>query len=115
MDIDLLGKIDNIEKAIQVTIRDILAVPSLEYGIVFFPDAIPTSRINEEADYHGIQVAFHAELDSARINMKVDIGFGDIVYAQPKRMLFRLFFLSQPLNYFATVKKALLRRNSKRW
>jgi hypothetical protein len=88
MDIDLLGKIDNIEVVIQDTIRNILAIPSPEDGIVFFPDTISTSRINEDADYHGIRVVFRAELDSARINMKLDIGFGDIVYPQPERLPF---------------------------
>jgi hypothetical protein len=83
MDIDLLGDMDNIEVVIQDTIRNILAVPASEDGIVFFPDSISTSLINEDADYHGIRVIFRAELDSARINMKLDIGFGDIVYPQP--------------------------------
>lgn len=88
MDIDLLGKIDNIEGVIQDTIRNILAIPFPEDGIIFSPDTISTSRINEDADYHGIRVTFRAELDSARINMKLDIGFGDIVYPQSERMPF---------------------------
>lgn len=38
----------------------------------------------EEADYKGIRVRFHGLLDTASVNMQIDIGFGDIVLPEPK-------------------------------
>jgi hypothetical protein len=88
MDIDLLGKIENAEATIQEVVRIILSIPAPEDGIFFDPATIATSLITEDADYHGIRVTFQAKLDTARINMKLDIGFGDVVFPQPKRLPF---------------------------
>lgn len=88
MDIDVLGRIDNSEGIIQNAVRDIIAIQVVEDGIIFEPDSITTSRITEDAEYHGFRVSFRAYLDSARINMKLDIGFGDVVYPQPERLPF---------------------------
>jgi hypothetical protein len=88
MDIDVLGKIDNVEDSIRNAIRDIIAIPVPEDGILFLPNTISSSRITEDANYHGIRVTFRAQLDSARVNMKLDIGFGDVVFPPPERLPF---------------------------
>ena len=88
MDIDLLGKIENVEGTIRDAVREIFAISAPENGIGFDPTTIGTSLISEDADYHGIRVAFQAGLDSARIKIKLDIGFGDVVYPRPERMPF---------------------------
>jgi len=87
-DIDFLGKMDNAEESIKKAIIGILAIQAPEDGIFFDAATIATSRITEDADYHGIRVTFRAQLDSARINMKLDIGFGDVVFPQPERLPF---------------------------
>lgn len=88
MDIDVLGKLDNAEDAVKGAIREILATPVSEDGIAFLADTIEASRIAEDADYHGIRVTFRAQLDTARVNMKVDIGFGDVIFPSPERLPF---------------------------
>jgi len=88
MDIDLLGKIDNAEATIKDVVRGLIAIPAPEDGILFDPSTIATSLITEDADYHGIRVTFRAKLDTARINMKLDIGFGDVVFPEPQRLPF---------------------------
>ena len=87
-DIDFLGKIDNAEEAIKEAISSILAIPAPEDGILFDAASIATSRITDDADYKGIRVTFRAQLDSARINMKLDIGFDDVVFPLPERLAF---------------------------
>lgn len=57
---------------------------SVRHGISFDPDSIQTERITEDADYEGIRVRFHGFLGTARVNMQIDIGFGDIVYPGPE-------------------------------
>ena len=84
MDIDLLGRTSNEETAIAAQVHDILAVTVEADGLVFDPVSIQTERITEDSDYEGIRVRFQGKLDSARIHMQIDIGFGDIIFPEPK-------------------------------
>lgn len=84
MDIDMLGRTNNEEMSVVAQIRDILATPSPEDGLVFDAGSIEAERITEDADYAGLRVRFRARLDTARISMQVDIGFGDVVYPGPE-------------------------------
>ena len=84
MDIDLLGRTHNAEADIVSQMRDILMVNVGTDGLAFDPDSIQTERITEGADYDGIRIRFLGGLGSARIHMQIDIGFGDIVYPEPK-------------------------------
>lgn len=84
MDIDMLGRTSNEEADIVAQIRDILTVDMETDGLVFDPDSIQAERITEDADYEGIRIRFLGALDSARINMQIDIGFGDVVYPEPE-------------------------------
>ena len=83
-DIDLLGRADNAEESLVAQVRDILAVDVQADGLVFDPSAIRTDRITEGADYEGIRVRFPGTLDTARIHMQIDVGFGDVVYPEPQ-------------------------------
>ena len=84
MDIDMLGKTSNKEADIITQIRDILSMDVEADGLAFDADSIQAERITEDADYEGIRIRFRGALDSARINMQVDIGFGDVVYPEPE-------------------------------
>jgi len=84
MDIDMLGRTSNKEADIIAQIRDILSMDMEADGLAFDADSIQTERITEDADYEGIRIRFRGTLDSARINMQVDIGFGDVVYPEPE-------------------------------
>jgi predicted nucleotidyltransferase component of viral defense system len=84
MDIDMLGKTSNEEADILSLIRNILIVPVEEDGLIFDSGSLQSERITEDADYEGIRVRFRGVLDTARIVMQIDIGFGDIVYPAPE-------------------------------
>lgn len=84
MDIDFLGRTSNEEAVIAVQVRDILAVAIAPDGLVFDPASIQTERITEDADYEGIRVRFRGGLDTARVHMQIDIGFGDVVYPEAR-------------------------------
>ncbi len=86
MDIDMLGRTLNEEGSIVAQIRDVIAVNVEPDGLTFDPDSIKSERITEDADYEGIRIRFCGELDSARVNMQVDIGFGDIIYPGPEEL-----------------------------
>jgi len=82
MDIDLLGRYATEEYKLVAQIRDILALDVEEDGLVFNADAIKTERITEDADYEGTRLLFSGKLDTAKIHMQIDIGFGDVVYPE---------------------------------
>jgi predicted nucleotidyltransferase component of viral defense system len=94
MDIDMLGRTSNDESDIIEQIRDIMAVNVEHDGVDFDSDSILTERISEAAGYEGIRIRFLASLGSARINIQIDIGFGDVVYPGPEK-----FDLPTMLNY----------------
>ncbi|HPA47767.1 MAG TPA: nucleotidyl transferase AbiEii/AbiGii toxin family protein [bacterium] len=85
MDIDMLGITSNREADIVAQVQDILTVDVEPDGLAFDPASIRAERISEDADYEGIRIRFLTALGSARINMQIDIGFGDIVYPEPEK------------------------------
>jgi predicted nucleotidyltransferase component of viral defense system len=84
MDIDMLGKTSNEARDIAARFREMIAVDVEPDGLVFDAESIQSESITEDADYQGVRVRFRGALDSARIAMQVDIGFGDIVYPEPE-------------------------------
>lgn len=86
MDIDMLGRTNNEETDIVAQVHDILTVDIETDGLAFDPASIQAERINADADYEGIRIRFLGALGSARINMQIDIGFGDIVYPEPEKL-----------------------------
>lgn len=84
MDIDMLGRTSNEATGIIAQTRDILAVDVVPDGLSFDPDSIQAESITEDADYEGIRIRFRGVLDLARVNLQIDIGFGDVVFPGPE-------------------------------
>ena len=80
MDIDLLGRISNDIGVMAAIVREICAVRvEQDDGLVFDAATVKTERIAEAAEYEGVRIRFRATLDAARIQMQLDVGFGDVV------------------------------------
>jgi hypothetical protein len=88
MDIDLLGRTDNAVDTIVTLMRDIsqLAVPS--DGIFFNSASFTGETIREDADYAGVRTIFFGRVDSARVHMQIDIGFGDVMTPGPETLTY---------------------------
>ncbi len=54
-----------------------------EDGLNFYSDSIRAEEIRELQSYTGIRVSFLVSLGTARINMQIDIGFGDVITPDP--------------------------------
>ncbi len=81
-DLDLLGfGVPDIGDIVQ-TFRDICSLPAAD-GIEFELDSIRDEPIREAAGYDGIRVHTPATLDNARLSLRIDIGFGDVVDPAP--------------------------------
>jgi predicted nucleotidyltransferase component of viral defense system len=65
------------------TIREICTQRLSEDGIIFQVDSILLERIKEEDEYQGLRATLIATLDSARIPLQIDIGFGDSIVPAP--------------------------------
>lgn len=82
-DIDMLGITSNDESRIVQQIREIITLEVEPDGLSFEVESIDSERVTEDADYEGVRVTFICHLGSAKINMQVDVGFGDIVHPGP--------------------------------
>ena len=84
MDIDLLGRIGNSIGTILELTREICRQGVEPDGIDFDIATVEAERIAEDAVYEGIRVRFRGSLDTARIVIQLDIGFGDTVIPSPE-------------------------------
>lgn len=85
-DIDFLSdeisnNIENIER-VMTEIFSIQADDGLRYDL----ETISIRVITEFKAYHGLNVSVIAYLDKTRINIAIDIGFGDVIYPKKIKM-----------------------------
>jgi hypothetical protein len=78
-DIDLLGKFKKDIVTVAEIIRDICIQDVEPDGIVLDITSVRGEQVVEGADYEGVRVHFRGTLGPSRINMQLDISFGDIV------------------------------------
>ncbi|MFN4281589.1 MAG: nucleotidyl transferase AbiEii/AbiGii toxin family protein [Alphaproteobacteria bacterium] len=71
-------------------IKNICSIPGLESedGLMFALDKIVVEAVREDAGYQGLRVEVPMTLGTTRINLQIDVGFGDAVYPPPKRISF---------------------------
>jgi Nucleotidyl transferase AbiEii toxin, Type IV TA system len=59
--------------------KDICRQVVEEDGLTFDPEAVRGERIKEDQEYEGVRVHCEARLGQPRIDLQIDIGFGDAV------------------------------------
>jgi predicted nucleotidyltransferase component of viral defense system len=84
MDIDMLGRTSNEPNQIVRQMQEILTLAVEPDGMTFDLASIQTEPITKDADYQGIRVRCLGYLDAARVNIQIDLGFGDVVFPQPE-------------------------------
>jgi hypothetical protein len=85
-DLDLLGHGPSDAARLIATFRDLCTADVEPDGITFDPDSIVLDKIREDQSYEGWRVTMRAALGTARIDVQVDIGFGDAVHPAPERL-----------------------------
>ena len=88
MDVDLLGRTDNAVDMIVTLMREISQLAVSDDGIIFDPTSFAGEAIREDADYAGVRTTFIGRVDSARVHMQIDIGFGDVVTPGPEQLTY---------------------------
>lgn len=88
MDLDLLGyRIDSTAELNNV-FREMCDLQVEPDGLHFDPASIQAEDIREDQEYQGQRVRLLAYLGTARINIQVDIGIGDVVIPRPVHVNF---------------------------
>jgi predicted nucleotidyltransferase component of viral defense system len=86
MDIDLLGRTSNEIDDVVRLMKEVAQFDVPNDGIVFDPASFSGAAIREDADYSGVRTVFTGRLDTARVHMQIDIGFGDVVTPGPEKL-----------------------------
>lgn len=85
-DIDLLRRRGRPSPdALRVVFREIVAIPAPD-GITFKPDGVRAVEADHDEDgYDGVKVFVRAVVERREVEIRLDIGFGDVVVPPPSR------------------------------
>lgn len=86
-DLDLLGHGRSGVEDVLETIKRVCALPG-EDGIVFHLETATSRRIREDEEYQGVRVEVDTQLDTIRVGLQIDVGFGDAVTPGPREVTY---------------------------
>lgn len=78
-DLDFTGYGNSEADDVIATFEDVCAVAVPDDGLVFDATTVTAEPIRDEAEYGGLRVRLRAMLGNARIEMQIDIGFGNAI------------------------------------
>jgi hypothetical protein len=78
-DLDLLGNGAPDLDRLAGIFRDVCGVQVEDDGVTFGPKGVAAERIKEDADYEGVRVTMRARIGMAKLDLQIDVGFGDAV------------------------------------
>lgn len=87
-DIDLLARSPNEVAVIEGVVRDACAAAVDPDGLVFDAKSVHGETIVEDADDPGVPVISGGTLGNARLDMQIDVGFGDTITPAPQELDF---------------------------
>ena len=82
-DIDPLRRTNVPVSAIVKVVRECLATDVPDDGLLFEPSTITGEEIRLAANYNGVRIRCRALLESARVALQIDVGFGDVITPAP--------------------------------
>jgi hypothetical protein len=78
-DLDLLGRGDSSAERLTRLFKEVCSLEVEPDGLVFEGHTIQVTEIREAQGYPGQRVRLQARLGQARIQLQIDIGFGDVI------------------------------------
>ena len=78
-DIDFLDAGPEDRAAMRTALAAVCGIPCPEDGVVFDPASIRIDNIRDEQPYGGLRVRIRGSLGQARLDLQIDVGFGDVV------------------------------------
>ncbi|WP_075882689.1 nucleotidyl transferase AbiEii/AbiGii toxin family protein [Candidatus Protochlamydia sp. W-9] len=86
VDIDLLAKANNSIENISQILKEICSYPVLQDGIEFDSTALTLAESQIETEYTGLSARFSAHLHTAKLPLRIDIGFSDKIFPKPANL-----------------------------
>lgn len=83
VDIDLLAKANNSIENISRILKEICSHPVLQDGIEFDSTNLVLAESQIETEYTGLSARFSARLHTAKLSLRLDIGFSDKILPKP--------------------------------
>lgn len=78
-DLDFTGYGSSAIEDLLKVFRELCAMPDMDDGLVFDGTTLSAEPIRGEAEYNGMRIRFDARLGDSRIQMQIDIGFGNAI------------------------------------
>ncbi len=78
-DLDLLCKGANTVERLVKVFETVTGLAVEDDGLTFDPATVTAGRIKEDQEYEGVRVHCEVKLGQARIDLQIDVGFGDAV------------------------------------
>jgi Nucleotidyl transferase AbiEii toxin, Type IV TA system len=86
LDVDLLGSGSNDVDRLVKLFKEICDQHVDDDGLVFLGEGIQGGLIREDQRYGGVRIQLTAMLQTARIPIQIDIGFGDAITPNPEQV-----------------------------
>lgn len=84
-DIDTLARTSNSLENIIKIVKEICEIsPPIKDGIDFISSSVKGEKMQLQKEYEGIRIEFKGYMESTRIPMQIDVGFGDVVTPDAK-------------------------------
>lgn len=87
-DLDLLGLGEATTERLVLVFRSLCELAVEDDGLRFDADTVSCETIRDDQEYGGMRIKLLGFLGNARISLQVDIGFGDAVTPEAKRIEF---------------------------
>jgi hypothetical protein len=88
-DVDLLGFGKPDPKRLIGIFRELCLPDTTDVdGLIFLPESVRATPIQNNQEYHGIRINLRAMLIRARMDLQIDVGFGDAVNPDPEKIIF---------------------------
>jgi hypothetical protein len=89
-DLDLLGFGDNSLDYLQLVFQNVCDLDVLPDGLEFHSSSVHCQRIKPDQEYEGVRINIlgNLTLSRTRINLQIDIGFGDAISPSPISLQF---------------------------
>jgi len=87
-DVDFLGYGDSSADEWRKIFKSVCSVQVEPDGLIFDPESLSIEEIRERQEYGGQRIRLKVKLGRARIDVQVDVGFGDAVTPKPKTINF---------------------------
>jgi hypothetical protein len=87
-DLDLLGHGPPDPDALKTVFAEICSLDDPRDGLTFDIASIAVEAMREDEKYRGVRMTMFAYLEKTRIRLQIDVGFGDAVHPDPRRITF---------------------------